>query len=127
MTAPTVTRPPATQRSIVVDNVTWNGLRAYFAGLGIHVSQIPSSPGQMPQYRVTGITTPGAPRLAHREMQVLFGMSRGKTNVEIGKELYLAKDTIKTTAKRLFKKLGVRDRAHAVALGYQLGILGGAA
>jgi DNA-binding NarL/FixJ family response regulator len=60
-------------------------------------------------------------------MQVLVGMSRGKTNVEIGAELYLAKDTIKTTAKRLFKKLGVRDRAHAVALGYQLGILGGAA
>jgi DNA-binding CsgD family transcriptional regulator len=126
MTAPTVTRTPATQRSIVVDNVTWNGLRAYFAGLGIQVSQIPCAAGQMPQYRVTGITTPG-PRLAHREMQVLFGMSRGKTNVEIGAELYLAKDTIKTTAKRLFKKLGVRDRAHAVALGYQLGILGGVA
>ncbi|WP_164704736.1 response regulator transcription factor, partial [Blastococcus litoris] len=41
-----------------------------------------------------------------REMQVLTGMSQGKSNAQIGRELYLSEDTIKTHARRLFRKLG---------------------
>ena len=45
-----------------------------------------------------------------RELQVLAGMSQGKSNGQIGRELYLSEDTVKTHARRLFRKLGVRDR-----------------
>src|SRR3954462_9300442 len=40
--------------------------------------------------------------LSMREMQVLTGMSQGKSNAQIGRELYLSEDTIKTHARRLF-------------------------
>lgn len=64
--------------------------------------------------------------LTQREAAVLAGMARGGSNSEIGKTLYITGDTVKSHARRLFKKLGARDRAHAVALGYQTGLLGGA-
>lgn len=63
------------------------------------------------------------PPLTERERQVLDGMSRGKTNNEIGRELFLSEDTVKTHARRLFRKLGVSDRAQAVALGFRSGIV----
>ena len=57
------------------------------------------------------------------EMQVLTGMSQGKSNAQIGRELYLSEDTIKTHARRLFRKLGAKDRAEAVATGFRRGIM----
>ena len=61
----------------------------------------------------------GVPALTEREVQVLTGMSRGRSNSEIGKELFLSEDTVKTHARRLFRKLGAADRAQAVAVGYR--------
>lgn len=61
--------------------------------------------------------------LTERELQVLRGMCEGKSNGEIGRELYLSEDTVKTHARRLFRKLGVNDRAHAVASGFRLGLV----
>ena len=63
------------------------------------------------------------PTLTEREMQVLTGMSRGRSNAEIGKELFLSEDTVKTHARRLFRKLGAADRAQAVALGFRWGLV----
>jgi DNA-binding NarL/FixJ family response regulator len=61
--------------------------------------------------------------LTDRELQVLEGMSRGRSNSEIGDDLFLSEDTIKTHARRLFRKMRVRDRAHAVAEGFRRGLL----
>src|SRR5690606_28931593 len=61
--------------------------------------------------------------LTDRELQVLRRMAEGKSNAEIGRELYVSEDTVKTHARRLFRKLGVRDRAHAVAVGFRAGAL----
>ena len=61
--------------------------------------------------------------LTERELQVLRGMSQGKSNAQIGRELYLSEDTVKTHARRLFRKLGVRDRAQAVAHGFRRGLV----
>jgi DNA-binding NarL/FixJ family response regulator len=63
------------------------------------------------------------PTLTERELQVLTGMSRGRSNAEIGKELYLSEDTVKTHARRLFRKLGAADRAQAVAVGFRWGLV----
>jgi DNA-binding NarL/FixJ family response regulator len=68
-------------------------------------------------------STESAPPLTEREMQVLTGMSRGRSNSEIGKELYLSEDTVKTHARRLFRKLGAADRAQAVAVGFRWGLV----
>jgi DNA-binding NarL/FixJ family response regulator len=57
--------------------------------------------------------------LTEREKQVLQGMSQGLTNAGIGRTLHLSEDTIKTHARRLFRKLGVADRAEAVAHGFR--------
>ncbi len=65
----------------------------------------------------------GQPPLTPREMQVLLGMSQGKSNHEIGGDLFLSEDTVKTHARRLFRKLGVHDRAQAVAQGFRGGLV----
>ncbi|MGL5859421.1 MAG: response regulator [Angustibacter sp.] len=64
-----------------------------------------------------------APALTDRELQVLAGMSRGRSNAEIGRELYLSEDTVKTHARRLFRKMGAADRAQAVAVGFRWGLV----
>lgn len=63
------------------------------------------------------------PVLSAREQQVLEGITRGLSNAEIGRELYLAEDTVKTHARRLYRKLGATDRAGAVANGFRWGLL----
>ena len=78
------------------------------------------SPGPRPlRSRPSG----APPQLTEREQQVLEGMSRGRSNAEIGRELFLSEDTIKTHARRLFRKLSAADRAQAVALGFRWGFL----
>jgi len=72
----------------------------------------------VPQQRVA--TDPG---LTEREQQVLRGMSDGRSNAQIGKDLFLSEDTGKTHARRLFRKLEVSDRGHAVAEGLRRGII----
>jgi two-component system, NarL family, nitrate/nitrite response regulator NarL len=61
--------------------------------------------------------------LSRRELDVLLGMTDGLSNSEIAAALELAEDTVKTHARRLFRKLGAGDRADAVARGFRQGIL----
>jgi two-component system nitrate/nitrite response regulator NarL len=72
-------------------------------------------------------TLPGArpttTELSDREMDVLLGMTEGLSNAEIAAELVVAEDTVKTHARRLFRKLGAGDRADAVARGFRQGLL----
>jgi DNA-binding NarL/FixJ family response regulator len=77
--------------------------------------------------RKTSARAPQVLRLAtltERELQVLDGMAAGKSNRTIGRELYLTENTIKSHALWLFRKLGAKDRAQAVNIGWQQGILG---
>ncbi|GAB3221333.1 response regulator transcription factor [Glycomyces halotolerans] len=60
---------------------------------------------------------------SERELQVLRGMSEGKSNAEIGRDLFVSEDTVKTHAKRLYRKLGARDRAHAIAMAFRSGLI----
>lgn len=70
------------------------------------------------------MTTPAPrPQLTDRELAVLQRIATGHTNGEIGRQLYITEDTVKTHARRLFRKLGARDRAHAVAIAIRRGII----
>lgn len=58
----------------------------------------------------------------YREVKLLAGAAQGMQNVEIGAELDVAEDTIKSAFTKLFRKLKVHDRAAAVAIAYDIGI-----
>src|SRR4051812_32396723 len=63
---------------------------------------------------VDEVTVRSRPRLTKRELEVLTLLTGGHTNVDIGQRLYLSPETVKTHVRRIYKKLGVRDRASAV-------------
>ena len=58
---------------------------------------------------------PAGPTLSAREREVLGMIANGSSIPTIAKELYLAPSTVKTHVQRLYEKLGVGDRAAAVA------------
>ena len=62
-------------------------------------------------------------RLSDREEQMLHGLARGLTAPAIGRELELSAATVKSYLQRLYDKLGVSDRAAAVAEGMRRGLL----
>lgn len=61
--------------------------------------------------------------LTDRERQVLRGFAEGKSIPELAAELYLGASTVKTHTQRLYEKLGVSDRAAAVAEGMRRGLV----
>lgn len=61
--------------------------------------------------------------LGTREQQVLQYLADGLTREAIAAELYVAQSTVATFRISLFEKLGARNAAQAVALGYQHGYL----
>lgn len=61
--------------------------------------------------------------LTEREREVLALIAHGLTNQEIGERLFLSMATVKTHVNRVFGKLGVHDRAQAVVLAYETGVV----
>lgn len=58
-------------------------------------------------------------RLTPREREVLVLIACGLSNREIASWLTVSLETVKTHVKRIFTKLGVRDRAQAVVAAYE--------
>ena len=63
------------------------------------------------------------PSLTPRELDVLRLVSRGRTNKEIAVAMFISEETVKSHVKGLFQKLGVHDRAEAVGIALQRGLL----
>ena len=61
--------------------------------------------------------------LTPREREVLTLMGRGRSNAELAEELTLSEATVKTHVARIFAKLTLRDRAQAVVLAYETGLV----
>lgn len=76
------------------------------------------------------VASPGAPAAAQREVQltrrqleVLRALAAGGTMNAIAKERYVSVETVRSTAKDLYRRLGVHSREGAIQVGRLMGLL----
>jgi LuxR family transcriptional regulator, maltose regulon positive regulatory protein len=61
--------------------------------------------------------------LSDREVEVLLYMSKGLSNPEIARRLYLSPNTLKAHTQNIFMKLDVHNRLEAVSRARELGLI----
>ncbi|WP_439658368.1 response regulator [Lentzea sp. HUAS TT2] len=69
------------------------------------------------------VRKPAPAPLSQRELEVLELIAQGSTNREAGKRLFISETTVKTHLLHVYAKLGVNDRAAAVAAAFSRGYL----
>lgn len=99
--------------AVVAPSVTRRLLDAY-------VHRLPAGPAPL---AATGAGHPALATLTPREREVLAEVAAGRSNAEIAQRLVLSEATVKTHVGRIFHKLDLRDRVHAVILAYEIGLV----
>lgn len=66
---------------------------------------------------------PRTAELTPTEREVLLDVARGLSNIQIGLKQFRSPETIRTHVKNILAKLKARNRAHAVTIAYETGIL----
>jgi DNA-binding NarL/FixJ family response regulator len=71
------------------------------------------------------VREPATEALSTRELDVLALVAKGSTNRAVAAALFISEATVKTHLLHVYAKLGVSDRAAAVAVAYERGLLRG--
>jgi DNA-binding NarL/FixJ family response regulator len=74
-------------------------------------------------YRRAAQESTPRPALTPTELRVLEQVAAGRTTAEIADEMFVAEKTVKNHLANIFRKLGVKNRSHAVSEGYRQGLL----
>jgi DNA-binding NarL/FixJ family response regulator len=61
--------------------------------------------------------------LTPKEIEVLRLIAAGNANKEIGAQLFITEETVKSRVRNILDKLGAKDRTHAVSIGVKRGII----
>jgi DNA-binding NarL/FixJ family response regulator len=72
---------------------------------------------------VSQLREPAQDVLSERELEVLTLIAQGETNRGAAARLFISEATVKTHLLHIYEKLGVNDRAAAVAVAYERGLL----
>lgn len=97
-----------------------NGRHAYF--LELLVPHLHLALARLPALRTDGITAP-ARSLSARETEIVGWLREGKSNEEMGRILGISALTVKNHLQRIYRTLGVANRAHALARCMELRLL----
>jgi LuxR family maltose regulon positive regulatory protein len=92
-------------------------------GLGNLVGQAQELRDQLSKQR--GPNTPGASALTDAEIRLLPLLSTHLTFPEIGEQLFLSRNTVKTQATSIYRKLGASTRSQAITRARELGLMEG--
>jgi NarL family two-component system response regulator LiaR len=74
-------------------------------------------------YRRASQESESRPTLTQTELRVLQLIAAGKTTGEIADELFMAEKTVKNHLANVYRKLGAKNRSHAVSEAYRQGLL----
>ncbi len=74
-------------------------------------------------YRRVAQDVRSRPILTRTEIKVLQLIAAGKTTAEIAEQLFMAEKTVKNHLASVYRKLGAKNRSHAVSEGYRQGLL----
>ena len=91
----------------------WDAIRDVFAGKS-------SLPGDVAAKLADSLAQP---ELSERELQVLEQLATGKSNKEIGQQLYISEYTVKNHVKTILKKLNALGRTEAIAIAHERGLI----
>ena len=114
----------------VIQTVLQRGASAFIVK-SINPVDLPSALRQAVEgtvYSAIGLPDPGdsaarAAGLTERETAILTALARGLSNEAIGKELWVAEQTVKFHLTNIYRKLGVSNRTEAARLAYQNGLV----
>src|SRR3989442_1572650 len=110
---------PQSVRILIVDDhaVVRQGLRIFFASEG-------EFEGVGAARLVHEVRSPGGTEpLTERETEVLRLLALGLANKQIGRELGISEDTVKTHVSRVLAKLGAQSRTQAVLHAMRMGVV----
>src|SRR5512146_2025363 len=113
----------------VIETVLKRGASAYIVK-SINPIDLPSALRQAMEetvYTAIGLPERDSPAraagLTERETAILAALARGLSNEAIGKELWVAEQTVKFHLTNIYRKLGVSNRTEAARLAYQNGLV----
>ena len=98
-------------------------IRAVAAGEAVLAPSLVRSVFEQARSGPAPTSVPGIDDLTEREREVLEHLAAGRSNAEIGQQLYVSEATVKTHISHILAKLGVRDRVQAVVAAFNAGIV----